>query len=380
MARIAYVDHSFHTKTLSTQFLPDLLKRQGNTVDFFWCEQWKQGKGVNFDAVSDYDAVVMFQVNCLPLQYYGKKHPNITFIPMLDSYGTFRTPERSLVWAFEPFQGCKVLSFSRAIHYIASAFGIYSLPVRYFQAPVSGAAECSPGLHGFFWLRHEGQITWAMVRALIGQTPFASLHLHIAPDPGSPEPALPTEEECRQFSITTSRWFETKEDFYRTLARANVFFAPRNAEGIGQSFLEAMARGQCVVAPDNGTMNEYILHGVNGLLYNQDNPRPLDFSPVDAMGKNALESVRVGYASWVAQEKAIADFVLTPSESFYANTYRPPHLDWEEDFPQTSDVLHYRMLSLKKVIRTLPLVRSSEPLWIPILRVVKRICSPLEKK
>ena len=50
-------------------------------------------------------------------------------------------------------------------------------------------------------------------------------------------------------------------------SRANVYFAPRLEEGIGQTFLEAIRWGRCVVAADNRTINEYIIHGVNGLLY-----------------------------------------------------------------------------------------------------------------
>ncbi len=372
MGRIAYVDHSFHQKTLSTLFLPDMLKRHGHVVDFFWSEEWKQGSGIRFDAVSGYDAVIMFQVTCSPLQYYGKNHPNVTFIPMLDSYGTFNSPSRDLTWDFEPFQGSKILSFSKAIHYIVTSLGIYSLPVRYFQPPEEDLPERSPGLRGFYWLRHEAQVSWPTVRTLIGETSFASLHLHIAPDPYSPELTLPTEEERQKFSITTSTWFETKADFYQALDQANIFFAPRTAEGIGQSFLEAMARGQCVVSPDNGTMNEYILHGVNGLLYDQDAPRPLDFSRADALGDNARETVRAGSSAWAAREKKIVDFILTPSAELYRNAYRHPRLDRRGTFPKDPEGLDYRTFSFRKFVRNLSAVRQSETIWRPLWNTMKR--------
>ena len=58
------------------------------------------------------------------------------------------------------------------------------------------------------------------------------------------------------------------------LRRAGIYFAPRLYEGIGISFLEAMAMGKAVVAPDNPTMNEYVTHNVNGFLYKPGGPAP----------------------------------------------------------------------------------------------------------
>ena len=70
-------------------------------------------------------------------------------------------------------------------------------------------------------------------------------------------------------------------------------------EGIGQAFLEAMARGQCVVAADNGTMNEYVQHGVTGLLYNWRKPAAIDFNNVSTISKQAYNSCSVGYQNWL---------------------------------------------------------------------------------
>ncbi len=40
MARIAYVDHSFHRTTRSTEFLPEILERHGHQVQHFWDDAW----------------------------------------------------------------------------------------------------------------------------------------------------------------------------------------------------------------------------------------------------------------------------------------------------------------------------------------------------
>lgn len=339
MAKIAYVDHSFHRKTLSTAFLPQILKEYGHSIDFFWDELWNGGAPINWNLVEKYDAVIMFQAFCpIGKQYYRELHPNVTFIPMLDQFGIWKGPLFNLTTFWEPFQGSKILSFSQAVHAIAIGAGIYSRCLRYYQPITEGASPDRKGLHGFFWIRRSNELPWETVRELIGEQKFDSLHLHLANDPGSPAPSLPTVKEIDYHNITTSTWYENKAEFLTVLERANVFFASRMEEGIGQSFLEAMARGQCVVAPNNGTMNEYILSGVNGLLYDPFRPQPLDLSSVNELGKTAKQSVAIGYEQWCKDITNIVDYILTPSESFYIGKYHH-HFDYDKAGWSIRDVI-----------------------------------------
>lgn len=378
MARIAYVDHSFHQKTLSTQFLPDILRKHGHEVDFFWDEEWKGGAQTPFSEVADYDIVIMFQARCQTQQrYFRKLHPNVIYIPMLDMFGIYKGARYNLAHHWEPFQGCKVLSFSSALHSIVTAFGIRSFPVRYYQPPVACRLP-TDGLRGFFWIRHEDHVSWPMVRELIKKAFFLSVHLHISPDPGSPKPALPTEEEIKKFNITTSTWFESKRDFFDTLEQANVFFAPRREEGIGQSFLEAMARGQCVVAPDHGTMNEYIVHGMNGLLYTAERPAPVDFSGFVKQGESGRSSVEYGYMRWLEQEQQVVDFILTPSQVLYKGFYNHVAI-WKKDSTVAVETVP-PPLPLRQRIRQHPIMRKTERFWLPLWWKVKPLlCSKCTK-
>ena len=45
-----------------------------------------------------------------------------------------------------------------------------------------------------------------------------------------------------------------------------IFIFPSFFEGFGKVFLEAMARGLCVIAADNGGAHDVIRSGVNGVL------------------------------------------------------------------------------------------------------------------
>ncbi|MDR1490223.1 MAG: glycosyltransferase [Desulfovibrio sp.] len=318
MARIAYVDHSYHLKTRSNEFLAELLRGCGHTVDVFRDEGWLGGRRVHFKEVINHDIVIMFQARCAPDGItYASHHPNVVYIPMLDEFFFHTGPKNNLADFWKSFAGAKVLSFSRIVHAIATAFGVYSFPARYYQPPAPVRRGPAKGLRGFFWLRMEQQISWPVIRHLIGEAKFDNLHIHYAPDPGSFKPTLPDKRDFVRYGITTSTWFEDRAELLKIMRSANVYFAPRLEEGIGQSFLEAMAMGQCVVAVDNGTMNEYIFHGVNGLLYSETRPAPLDFSDVARIGKMARLSVEKGYAAWKAREKDMADFIAHPAAEFY---------------------------------------------------------------
>jgi hypothetical protein len=299
-------------------FLPQLLTARGHHVDIFWDEAWRGGQPIHWLSVADHDVIIMFQSYCHnEARSYRSMHPNVVYIPMFDQFGFSQASINDLSGFWEPFQGSKVLSFSTAVHALTTGFGIFSHRVRYYPEFPPIASRASQGLHGFFWLRREEELGWDIVRALIGRTRFDSFHLHVVGDPGFPPVRLPPAEDVQAQNITMSTWFERRAEFDKIASCATVYFAPRLAEGIGQTFLEAMARGQCVIAADNPTMNEYIVNGVNGLLYEPSSPRPLDLSDVARLGREARRGVTVGRAGWEANEETLVDFLLTPSAAFY---------------------------------------------------------------
>ncbi len=328
MARIAIVDHSYHRKTRSSEFFSLLLNDSGHQVDLFWDESWKGGETVKFDEVSGYDVIIMFQSVCETGSVnFRSLHPNVIYIPMLDGFDLPRGPHWNLAQYWERFQGSKILSFSRALHGMAIGAGLFSLNLQFWPEPPSKISVPKKGLHGFFWLRRQDMVPWTTVRTLIGNTEFESFHLHFAPDPQAPKSIVPSSRELKKFGITMSKWFPSKDDFYKQLLKANVYFAPRDAEGIGQGFLEAMANGQCVVAPDQATMNEYIANGINGLLYDNKKPKPLDFSSANAIAKCARSSAVAGHSYWVTQSKILEQFIVVPSDELYRGKYRHRVLD-----------------------------------------------------
>ena len=375
VARIAYIDHSFHRTTRSTEFLPEILGRHGHIVDHFWDDAWQGGKAVPWSDVAAHDVVIMFQSFCQPDgPYFRAGHPNVIYIPMLDQFGLWQGPLYNLSAFWEPFQGSKVLNFSNALQSMTTAFGIASHFVRYYQPTIAAPAAARDGLHGFFWLRRELQLPWKTIRQLIEGVRFDSFHLHLAIDPGTPAPQLPSADDVARHRITTSTWFEHKADLHEVMERANVYFAPRAEEGIGQSFLEAMGRGQCVVAPNQGTMNEYILPGVNGLLFDIRNPQPLDFSQVAGLGARARESTIAGRAAWERAEQELVRFILTPSEVLYEGRYQhafaasaPPAS------PSAAPAAASSMARLRAFSQRHALLRTTRFIWHPMIRLARQL-------
>lgn len=322
MAKIAYVDHSYHKKTLSTKFIPDILIKHGHTVDWFWDDSWKGGNPVKWESIEHYDTIIMFQ-SFSPIggDYYANKHKCVTYIPMLDQFGIWNGPMFNLVEFWEPFQGIKVLNFSNALHCMVTGFGIKSKYIRYYQEPEKELVAPQVGLHGFLWIRREDQVSWKLIKKIIKDTNFDSFHIHAVNDPGSTKIELPNNEDIKRYNISISTWFDDKSEFEDVLKRSNVFFASRMEEGIGQSFLEAFNRGQCVVAANNGTMNEYITHGVTGLLYDCENPEALDFSNFLTIGKQGKIAADIGFQQWKEKEDELVSYILLPNKLVYDGKY-----------------------------------------------------------
>lgn len=328
--RIAYCDHSFHQKTISTRFLPDLLTSSGHEVDFFWDCSWEGGDPVHFSQLSPYDAVVIFQA--LP---YGlpsciaNHHPNVTFVPMLDQFGIAKGPLFDLGKYWRPFHGSKVLSFSHAVHAIATSNGVASICMQYMPPSVDGPIVTRPNhstncLSAFFWARRPSEVSVRMVsRLLAGIKEELNIHVHLSADPGEEEvDETDVELAFKEFqSLTTSRWFNRKEELLEIIKTCDIYIAPRLEEGIGQSFLEAFATGLCVVAPNNGTMNEYLVDGVNGLLYNPKDPKELDFSELSQIRANARLTSTHLTKNWLEDQSRLVDYVTSPSSSFYATEH-----------------------------------------------------------
>jgi glycosyltransferase involved in cell wall biosynthesis len=93
------------------------------------------------------------------------------------------------------------------------------------------------------------------------------------------------------------------------LAKANIFISPRKKEGIGMSFLEALAMGMCIIANNEATMNEYLKNGENGYLFNLNNGQKINLSHWEEVRENSKKLATEGYGQWLKDKEKINNFI-----------------------------------------------------------------------
>lgn len=318
--KLLFIGHTYHKKTGSSDFFRKFLENE-YVVDTFFDETWAGGTPLDISAigVSDYAVIILWQQINYVLHPDIDKHPNVILVPMFDCHAQNLSE-------FQRFIGntnLKFINFCRAQHETCMEYGLKSFSAQYFPEPEKFDSSRNYGeLVGFFWPRRK-EITWDMVAKLISNGQISRLLFHSAPDRGFP-PAIPPEKARKRFQMSISEWFDSKDAFLTYLQKANIYFAPRLYEGIGLSFLEAMAMGMCVVAPDTPTMNEYITHGVNGLLYDPGHPAPLDFSEAQRLGARARQSVEAGHKCWLKVIDDILDFIVNKPVIIRSIQYKAP--------------------------------------------------------
>lgn len=298
--RMAFVDLAFHQRTKSTLELIEVFQRHFQ-VDIYW------DSGIlDFQQIAKqrYDTVVFFQKMYGTRKLDSLNAKNIIFIPMYDDVMGIT----DAYW--RQFGQVKFLNFSKMLHEKLLQLGLKSRYIQYYvPAPkLPNPVTSFKGLSGFFWQR-TNYIRWSTIKILIQNVSIEKFHLHSAVDPPNHIFEKPSDEDIKKYGITISDWFPGKEAYLTLVDSAKLFFAPRPFEGIGMSFLEAMAMGKCVIAPDLPTMNEYIQDGENGLLYDPKKPVPLDFSQADQIGMKARVSSEEGYRTWKEAEKGLIQFI-----------------------------------------------------------------------
>lgn len=110
----------------------------------------------------------------------------------------------------------------------------------------------------------------------------------------------------------------TQEELMQVYDSHGVFLFPSFFEGFGKVFLEAMSRGLCVVAADNGGAHDVITHEVDGLL--------TPTGDVEAMTKGCLrlisnpeEAIEISHAAAETARSYTWERVARETVAFYEN-------------------------------------------------------------
>lgn len=308
MRNVLFIDHAFHQKTRSSDFFLDII-RQDFGVSIYYLDPDQRPDVAVIPAAEDADIIILWQMDFLAPVFLAMGKPVIV-VPMFDGSGGM--PD--LHWNFAA--GARFFNFSVSLHERIRLLGGQTMLLRYFPQPVpQDRLPRFDTLRGFFWERRPDHgIHFNYVDQLIGEE-LDSLHLHKAPDVPF---YAPRKQKEFSYTLTESVWFDKRAEFDECLAAANVFVAPRVAEGIGMAQLEAMARGMLVLAHDAPTNNEYISNGINGILFHKDLHHERLHIRADAarLGRAAWQTVVEGCQKWEKSHEAIRSWVAgTPART-----------------------------------------------------------------
>jgi glycosyltransferase involved in cell wall biosynthesis len=189
------------------------------------------------------------------------------------------------------------LNFSKALHSSVSKCGIPSFYLQYFPDPNDlPIVYADREKRVFFWERN-GDVTLDVVKNWFSSCRECVFHYHRAPDPGNkPSSVVPLND-----TWTISEWFSSSDEYKKVLRSCAIFVAPRKFEGIGMSFLEAMAMGLVVVGLPYPTLSEYVDNGINGILINIDDRVDLSNIDLRSIGASARKKIEDGYLQYLAK-------------------------------------------------------------------------------
>lgn len=312
MKKLLYIGHAYHNKTQSTAFLKEMFAGRYD-VETFDFDPYSDNMATHFMPLrgKKYDVVVIFQI--MPeldklKKYLSFKH--CAFFPMYDGV----PPRNNPIWY--QYRKANIINFSKTLHNELKALGFSSHYFQFFPKPIK-IKNWGNEKSVFFWQRINN-ITIDTVGKLIDLNKIKHIHMHRAIDPRHTFVEPP---ENLKRKVSTSTWFDTREEMQEKMQQSAIYIAPRIYEGIGMSFLEAMAMGRCVIAPNNPTMNEYIVNGENGILYDVNNPQPVDLSDVRAIQKRTEQYIKNGYKQWTADKSKIVR-LLTVAPSINAKALK----------------------------------------------------------
>ncbi len=299
MKKLLYIGHAFHNKTKSSQFMLDLLKTKYDVTKFDFdpyiddFEKFKLLKGMSFDLV------VLWQI--MPsLKKLSKyiKYKHINFFPMYDNTHSMEISQ------WKEYLNCNIINFCNQLHKMCLKCGFSSYYIKYFPKPKEIENFGDPKSL-FFWQRIN-KINTNLIKKVVETDKINKFYIHQVPDPKNNIFEIPASFKDK---TVVSNWFDSKSDLDKYIQKSAIYFAPREYEGIGMSFLEAMAMGRCVIAANNPTMNEYIRHGETGFLYDIKNPQKIILKNVDEIQTNTYNYINEGYQKFEKEKYKILDWL-----------------------------------------------------------------------
>ena len=301
--RVLFVDIDFHLKTKSADFLLDILRTAFDVETHYYHDLYHAN--IPQEKLDRADVIIVWQSTLGRKDFVINGKPCI-YAPMYDcDWGS------TFQWKRIGASGTHVISFCNAISDRATIGHVpleNLLELRYAYNPSQFSGFEGDSDVAIIWER--GFFGMDEFKRIFPPHFFKKLIIIRRPQPGLTfKPISQTDISAYNITLVESE-FIPKEDYLQLIKEPGVFLAPRPKEGIGMSFLEALAMGKCVIAHDDASMNEYISDGENGFIRNL-------YGNITAISKSDILSVRnrvkataaAQYARWLSDKEKIIPFI-----------------------------------------------------------------------
>lgn len=300
MKRVLFIGYDFHLKTGSSEFIIDILEAQFSVTKVFIDLSSRDPYRVLDSFKGDYfDHLVCWQV--MPPKFVLQRVLNFkraSLFPMYDG-----APSHWKIEKWLRFKDFNIICFSKKLFLNLKKIGFSAFYIQYFPKPVQAVQLGNPEAL-FFWTRRN-EMNLKRLESWLHAFNVSAVHIHNCPDPNNSSQEV---ELFGSFNYSFSEWFENKHRMIEKMEECALYLAPRLKEGIGMSFLEAMARGRCVFVHDESTMNEYVDHGRTGI--NIAMPvKNFSRDEIVTIQRKANEYICQGYKKWNKEKTKIFDWM-----------------------------------------------------------------------
>ena len=293
---LVFIGRQYHSKTKSDQMMLDLLKDDFE-VSLLRREQYTDSELVK--EVNQIKPEVIF-FWCLPpssTKHLWKMHcKNVVWAPMWDGFRPLKFRKRMLITSSK----VKVLCFSRALY---EYFLTTKIQAHYTQCALKPEFSSfkDKGPYTVFLWQREAMINIENIVRFLGEKNIKKVIYKS--EVGVDVKSYPFEVEVLK------DWLDT-EEYQEKIKEADFYVAPRRAEGIGFSFLEAMRRGKVILAYDESTMNEYVFDGENGYLFDENFELRVPLKSPKSLSEKMEERASRAYENWQESKREIIPFIL----------------------------------------------------------------------
>jgi glycosyltransferase involved in cell wall biosynthesis len=330
--RLAFIDHNFHQKSRSADFLRDVLKDYF-IIDNFWWSLKDEYKLISL--VKDYDNFFFFQ-SLLPLDdMLLLRNKNVMWAPMYDNLS-----QKNNYWKKINYLGIKILSFSSPVKKLVTKYNCNHLILKYAFKDIKLKIIPKKKISIFFWYRNNIKF-YDWIKNFNSKI-IRSVIFFNCPDPGKKHDEIKS-EDIKKYNIKViKKSFLPKKEYLNLIKKCEVFVSPRKQEGIGMSFLEAMSMGKYIVSNNDATMSDYITNNKIGHLFSKDNKKEINIKNILKYNKYRNKIAIKMYENWLLNKKKIIKLFLKKRHETKKNIFK--------EILFVSDYLIRLKIFLKKLI------------------------------